>query len=151
LFLKSKLARRSAAGLSAVALMTALLAPTGAWAQSFKMHRCMGDPQCVPSTSVAVPQANVEVPIAATLSDQSAKAAAEASSDQFNKASQDAENKNTVVGADTLAQKQVSDQTAGDQSNELSNWQKQNSSADVVVKGGDTTAIGPNAVVNYDV
>jgi len=142
--LKGKLARISAAGLSASALVVALVAPTTVMGQSITLHRCgIDDSSCLSSVQVAVP-------IAAQLASQKASLDPSASSDQSNKVKQSADNSNTSTINDMLSLAQKNVQVGGDQSNDITNVQKVESTATTSATGGDTSAIGPNADVTFE-
>ena len=130
-------------GLSATALVVALVAPSTVMGQSITLHRCgIDDSSCLSNVQVAVP-------IAVSLASQKASIEPSASSDQSNSTKQSADNSNKALAVDLLNQAQKNILSGGDQSNELSNKQSVDSSATVSTKGGETSAIGPNADVTF--
>src|SRR6202011_3087316 len=84
------------------------------------------------------------------LASQKASLEPSASSDQSNKVKQSADNSNTSTINDMLSQAQKNVQVGGDQSNEVTNVQKIESTATTSATGGETTAIGPNADVTFE-
>lgn len=141
---KGKLARVSAAGLSAAALVVALVAPSTVMGQSITLHRCgIDESNCLSNVQVAVP-------IAAQVATQTSSINPTATTSQSNSSDQSAENSNKAFALDLLKQAQKNVQVGGDQSNDLTNTQTVDSEATVETKGGATTAIGPNAIVHFD-
>src|ERR1051326_2165772 len=101
--LQGKLARLSATGLSASALVVALVVPNTVMGQTITLHRCGNeatDPTCLSSVQVANP-------IAAQLAAQSAKLGdPSATSDQTNTTTQSADPSNSATAVDWLGQAQ---------------------------------------------
>jgi hypothetical protein len=142
-FMKGKIARTAAATLSAGALVVAIAAPTTSFGQAITLRRSCTDTSCIANT-------NVGIPIAAQLSSQRASLDPSVSNRQSNDADQDSVNANHGIAAEVLAQSQSSRQSGGDQSNDLSNHQDQDARASVDTRGGDVAAIGPSAIVHFD-
>jgi hypothetical protein len=124
--LKGKIARLSATGMSATALVAALVLPNTVMGQTITLHRCgndASDPTCISSIQVANP-------IAAQLAEQTAtNGDPSATSTQNNETTQKADQSNHATAVDLLGQAQKNNQEAGDQTNDLVNVQKVDSRA----------------------
>ena len=143
--LKGKFARSAAAALSATALVVTLVAPSTVLGQSITLHRCdhADDPTCLNNVQVAVP-------IAAQVATQTGTVDPSAQSNQTNSSTQSTDNTARAVAIDALHQAQRNTQSAGNQSITLNNTPSVSSDASVEVKGGNTTAVGPEADVTFD-
>src|ERR1700730_17698707 len=98
--LKGKLARISAAGLSATALVVALVEPGTVLGQSITLHKCSagdGDPTCLARVQVRVPSV-------APMAPQSGNVEPSASADQSNKSNQSTDNSNRFSADSSLGQ-----------------------------------------------
>ena len=143
--LKGKLARTAAAGLSAAALVAALVAPSTVLGQSITLHRCdrADDPTCLSQVQVAVP-------IAAQVATQTGTVDPSSQSTQSSSSSQSTDNTARAMAVDALHQAQHDTQSGGDQSITLDNAPSLSADASVEVEGGKTVAIGPRAYVSFD-
>lgn len=130
--LNSKLARQSAVGLSAAALIAGLVVPATALGQEITLRRN-----------------TIQVPIAAQLNAQKSSQAAVAASKQSNDLDQSAVNANKGLAANSFEQDQDVSNRIDDQTNVQKNDVDVDSEAKAFAVGGDTTAIGPNAKVNF--
>jgi hypothetical protein len=135
--LKSKIARRSAAGLSAVALIGAVALPSTVMGQSITLNRCPANGTGGPSPLCT---SEIGVPIAAQQATQTSTVDPSVTNAQTSDATVSASNRNRAIALDVNAQAQKAVQVGGDQSNDQSNDQSVDASASNRTSGGDTLA-----------
>jgi hypothetical protein len=148
--LNCKAVRRTAAGVSAIALVFAAAVPTTALGQSapaITLHRCVttedgGEGTCLNNIQVAKP-------FATQSSTQKAEMEAAVKNNQLNDVDQTATNRNKAWASTSNDQDQKAVQLGGIQSNDQSNKQDVDSRASTSAVGGATTATGPTANVNF--
>jgi hypothetical protein len=144
--LKSKVARRTAIGLSTVALVAGAALPATVMGQGITLNRCPANGTGGP-TSTCVSQ--LGVPIAAQLNGQRASTDPSSSSRQSNDNDNSARNSNDASALNVNAQAQKAIQLGGDQSNRQSNDQDVDATAVTRTEGGTTLAVGPITNVTF--
>src|SRR5579864_9098532 len=141
---KGKISQRSAIGLSTLALVAAIAAPSTVMGQSITLNRCPAagnsDPTC--TAQFAVPIAAQKATLAGTLDPS-------ITNSESNSVDQSATNRNRASAEDLNSQKQRATQTGGDQSNDQSNDVPVDATAAMPTSGGAATAVGPVADISF--
>src|ERR1043166_7017568 len=144
--LNSKIARRSAAGLSAVALIGAVALPTTVMGQSITLNRCPANGTGGPSPLCT---SQISVPIAAQNATQTGTLDPSVSNSQSNDVDLSASNRTRASQVDVNKQAQKNVQVSGDQTLDQSNDQDVDARASNTTAGGTTVAVGPITHVDF--